>query len=309
MLYSNYLKQLDLQDIVVFLHLLEQRSAKRTAEIMSVSQPTVSYCLKRLRTCFDDMLFASAHGLMSPTSKAEKIAPYLRMVVESVNRCAEEEGDADTVSSVKVWQVCAPEYFELTMVPIALRRLLKDNPNVSLHLERLSRNLPIDRLLLGEVDLAIGFGPGYHQMHPELQWESVLTDRFVCLTSQPREETLQALSLDEFCSTPHVFPTPWVSDKNMVDSWLEKIGRSRQMLAKANTYQACINIIAMLPATCAIPSRLVSLMRLPPNVQVCEPPLGFPTFTLDMIWCRERCESKEIRKLRDLIHNCAIELG
>ena len=54
MLHSNYLKQLDLQDIVLFLTLLEQRNAKRTAEIMNVSQPTVSYGLKRLRNCFDD---------------------------------------------------------------------------------------------------------------------------------------------------------------------------------------------------------------------------------------------------------------
>lgn len=72
MLHSNYLKQLDLQDIVVFLNLLEQRSAKRTAELMSISQPTVSYCLKRLRGCFDDTLFASSQGALLPTTKAEK---------------------------------------------------------------------------------------------------------------------------------------------------------------------------------------------------------------------------------------------
>lgn len=57
MLHSNYLKQLDLQDIVLFLTLLEQRNAKRTAEIMNVSQPIVSYGLKRLRNCFDDVYF------------------------------------------------------------------------------------------------------------------------------------------------------------------------------------------------------------------------------------------------------------
>lgn len=62
MLHSNYLKQLDLQDIVVFLNVLELRSAKRTAERMSVSPPTVSYCLKRLRGCFDDILFSSFQG-------------------------------------------------------------------------------------------------------------------------------------------------------------------------------------------------------------------------------------------------------
>ncbi|GLH34178.1 hypothetical protein BR1R5_35670 [Pseudomonas sp. BR1R-5] len=86
MLHSNYLKQLDLQDIVVFLNLLELRSAKRTAELMSVSQPTVSYCLKRLRGCFDDTLFASSQGVLLPTTKAEKIAPYLRMVMTAKDK-------------------------------------------------------------------------------------------------------------------------------------------------------------------------------------------------------------------------------
>ena len=42
MLHSNYLKQLDLQDIVVFLNLLEQRSAKRTARHHAAS----GYCAK-----------------------------------------------------------------------------------------------------------------------------------------------------------------------------------------------------------------------------------------------------------------------
>jgi DNA-binding transcriptional LysR family regulator len=53
---------------------------------MSVSQPTVSYCLKRLRGCFDDTLFASSQGVLLPTTKAEKIAPYLRMVMTAKDK-------------------------------------------------------------------------------------------------------------------------------------------------------------------------------------------------------------------------------
>lgn len=305
MLHSNYLKQLDLQDIVVFLNLLELGSAKRTAELMNVSQPTVSYCLKRLRGCFEDTLFFSSKGVLQPTTKADKIAPYLRVVVESVNRCAEADSTLSPQAIRKIWRLCAPEYFELSFLPLALAMLSRTQSNTSLHLDRLSRDLPVDRLISGEIDIAIGFGPGYHQMHPQLQWQAVLNDDFVCLTSTEDLANDSAMSLDEFCASSHVFPTPWISEKNMVDSWLDKLGRSRNVLVRANGYQACVNIIAAVPATLALPARLLPHLRIPEQVKICEPPLGFPNFTLDMIWARERTASKDLSSLRALIEHVA----
>lgn len=308
MLHSNYLKQLDLQDIVVFLNLLEHRSAKRTAELMNVSQPTVSYCLKRLRGCFDDTLFASSQGLLQPTVKAEKIAPYLRVVIESVNRCAEADASADGVAMPRIWRLCAPEYFELAFLPQALASLSRSHANTSLHLERLSRDLPVDRLIAGDIDLAIGFGPSYHQLHPELQWQPVLSDGFVCLTSERGLAQPGVMSLDEFCQSAHVFPTPWISEKNMVDGWLEKIGRTRNVLVRANGYQACVNILAAVPATVSLPARLLAHLRIPEGVMQCQPPMGFPVFTVDMIWSRDRSLSGDVASLRTLIQDVASEL-
>lgn len=305
MLHSNYLKQLDLQDIVVFLNLFELRSAKRTAELMSISQPTVSYCLKRLRACFDDTLFASSQGALVPTTKAQKIAPYLHLVVDSVNRCAEDEAGWPSAPVAKVWQICAPEHFELSVLPRALHALAKTHTAISLYLERLSQDLPIDRLMAGDVDIAIGFGPGYHQLHPGLEWQSILSDEFVCLTSYRHSGTDDAMSLDAFCASPHVYPTPWLSEKNMVDSWLEKIGRSRRVLVRANGYQACINILAAVPGTLALPARLLPLLRIPESLVVCEPPMGFPRFTLDMIWAKDRGQTPDIASLKTLIQFAA----
>lgn len=308
MLYSNYLKQLDLQDIVVFLNLLDQRSAKRTAERMSVSQPTVSYCLKRLRNCFDDTLFSISQGVLQPTAKAEKIAPYLRVVVDSVNHCAKDDSTDTSLGIRKVWKLCAPEYFELLFLPHVLSVASRTHSNTSLHLKRLSRDLPIDHLISGDTDIAIGFGAGYHQMHPELQWQSLLSDDFVCLTSHGSLVSGGAMNLDEFCASPHVFPTPWLSEKNMVDSWLEKVGRSRDVLVRANSYQACVNIVAAVPSTVALPTRLLSHLSIPQGLSVCQPPLGFPSFTLDMIWARGRNLSKDISSLRSLVEGVARDI-
>lgn len=300
MLYSNYLKQLDLQDIVVFINLLEQHSAKRTAELMHISQPTISYCLKRLRSCFDDPLFVPSHGVLLPTLKAERIAPYLKLVIESINRSAEDSASKPT-SMKKVWHICAPEHFEFLFAPPSLSVLAQEHPNVSFHLERLGHDIPVDRLIAGDVDIAIGFGPGYHQLHADLQWQSILDDEFVCITSQVNLLPEESMSLDDFCSSSHVFPTPWQSAKNMIDSWLEKIGRTRQMLVRTNSYQICINIVASTPATLSLPSRLVPFLLIPENVIICKPPLGFPTFTLDMIWAKNRSNHPDILHLRALL--------
>jgi hypothetical protein len=41
-----------------------------------------------------------------------------------------------------------------------------------------------------------------------------------------------------------VFPTPWTSDTNMIDGWLARQARKRQVIARANSYSAALKMIA-----------------------------------------------------------------
>ena len=305
MLSHNQLKQLNLQDIIVFLNLLELRSAKKTAEVMNISQPTVSYCLKKLRECFDDSLFNSIDGGMQPTNVAHSIAPHLQVMIQSINQCVDL--DIDTSTQQKVWRLCAPEYFELTLLPTLIHKLKLTDNTTSLRIRRLENALPTEALIVGDIDIAIGFGSGYHQLHPNLDWQSVLTDDFCCLSTFAISglKVNATLSLEIFCQSPQVFPTPWQSEKNMVDAWLESIGKRRNIIASANSYQACINIIAQTPATLALPRRLLPLLHIPENIQILNPPLGFPSFTLDMVWSKGRRHSPDIQALKGLILSSA----
>lgn len=303
MLNNNALRQLDLQDVVVFLYLYQYKSARRTAELLSISQPTVSYCLKRLRSCFHDVLFDVDHGSLVATPKADTIEPYLRTVIDAV--CAEIQDGLLPAPTRPVIRVCAPEYFELMMLPDTLEIFMKQGSQASLIVERLGRELPIERLLAGEIDLAVGFGPGYHRLHPSLEWESILSDTFVCLSASRRLPTMERVTLDEFCDMQHVFPTPWISERNMIDGWLEQLGRTRCIVARANTYQACLNIVAKLPVMLTLPRRLTSYLSIPSEVEIYEAPFGFPTFTLDVVWATQSERNSEVRKMRTLLNDIA----
>ncbi len=155
-------------------------------------------------------------------------------------------------------------------------------------MSRLGKDLPINQLLASDTDVCFGFGPGYHQQHPLLGYRSLNEDSFVCLSSVPKHQPKTFLDIDEFCDAQHIFPTPWLSEKNMVDGWLEKQSRHRNIFTRANSYHAGVNILLAVPALIVIPKKIVATLNVPPTLKVLEPPAGFPTFTLDMIWSRER---------------------
>ena len=87
MLNSNSLRKLDMQDLMVFNAVYEQSSVTGVSEALCVSQSTVSYCLKKLRTCFDDELFINTRTGMRPTYKAEGMYKHVRAILQSINLC------------------------------------------------------------------------------------------------------------------------------------------------------------------------------------------------------------------------------
>ena len=299
MLYTNALKQLDMQDISIVLLLIENRSAKRVSEILNLSQSSISYSLKKLRSCFDDKLFENSDGAMQPTARVLAIKPYLQNIVQCINQCA-KEGVAQTLPT-RQWNITAPEYFEVLMLPALLHQVRLDERPWSLNVSRLDKDLPINELLGGDADVCFGFGAGYHQRHPLLDYRSLSEDSFVCLSSVPKHQPKTALSIEDFCETPQVFPTPWRSEKNMVDAWLDKQGRRRKVFTRANSYHAGVNILLSVPALIVVPQKVLATLHLPPQIKILQPPAGFPTFTLDMIWRKERNLHSDFHQLEALI--------
>ena len=304
MLYTNALKQLDMQDISIVLLLIENRSAKRVAEMLNLSQSSISYSLKKLRHCFDDKLFENSDGAMQPTARVLAIKPYLQNIMQCINQCAKEGADQGSV--LRQWNITAPEYFEILMLPRLLQQVRSSGRNGSLSVSRLGKDLPINELLASDIDVCFGFGPGYHQRHPLLGYRSLNEDSFVCLSSVAKHQPKSALDIDDFCDAPHIFPTPWLSEKNMVDSWLEKQSRRRNIFTRANSYHAGVNILLSVPALIVIPKKIVATLNISPKIKVLEPPTGFPTFTLDMIWSRERHIHNDFHQLEALIEKIKI---
>src|SRR5690349_15356821 len=74
-------RQLDLNLLVLFDAVLQQRNATRAAERLNMSQPAVSHALNRLRSALGDELFVRTPDGMTPTPQAERLAPSVRQAL------------------------------------------------------------------------------------------------------------------------------------------------------------------------------------------------------------------------------------
>src|SRR5215471_11526599 len=82
----NELRQADLNLLVVFAVLSEERNVSRAAERLLVSQPAVSRGLARLREMFHDDLLVRTSGGYEPTPQGQRLMQELDVMLPKIDR-------------------------------------------------------------------------------------------------------------------------------------------------------------------------------------------------------------------------------
>ena len=307
MLKSNMLRKLDMQDLLIFISVYESSSVTEVSESLFVSQSTVSYCLKKLRNSFEDELFINTRSGMRPTYKATTMYSHVLKIVESINVCYSGAALSSPPQKDVIYNVCAPEYFELLILPGLLKLFSFNEVPVTLNVQKIHRDIPVKELNGGALDLVICFGPNYHRGGGGLKSQILLDDDLVCVVDRNFMPPETGFELETFVARRHVYPTPWTSETNMVDGWLSKQGSSRQIVAKANSYGAALHMIAGSDVVVTLPRRVAQLIVNDDIHFSTDAPTGLPTFTLDMVWSESADQGPSNSWIREQVVKACME--
>lgn len=306
MLNSNSLRKLDMQDLMVFSAVYEKSSVTGVSEALCVSQSTVSYCLKKLRTCFKDELFINTRTGMRPTYKAEGMYSHVRTILQSINLCHAGAPTFDPTRQAITFNICAPEYFEQLILPKLLQGFDYADLPVMVNMHKLGTDIPAQHLRDGSLDLVICFGPHFHSDHADFKSLQLLEDDLVCVLDKQAAPPVPQLDLRSFVQRRHVFPSPWISSTNMVDGWLSQQAHRRQIAARANSYSAALKMITGTHFILTLPRRIQKLLANEAVYSHYEAPKGLPGFTLDMQWSQAADQDSANAWLRQqIIRACA----
>ncbi len=277
----NELRKADINLMVVFEALMQERNLTRAAEKLFVAQPTVSAALARLRAMFNDPLLIRVGNRMEPTARAEEVIKYLTPALDAMSVALSLSHDFDPLTSKMTFRIGLSDDVESGLLPPllrALRALRVEAPNVVVVVQHVDYWRIPDLLAAGDVTVGISQTKGL----------PANAKRKVLRTMQGRvvraDKSATPLTLDEFCARPHVQVSPTANTQGVVDDWLKEIGRERKVVLSVPQFSSLPAILAGTDLLACCPDYTAQGMERWGNLQAETLPFETAALELVMVW-------------------------
>ena len=286
----------DLNLLIVFDAVMQERSVTRAGSRIGLSQPAMSHALNRLRYMLKDELFVRTPKGMVPTPRAQMLAPPLSNALSEI-QLALEPAAFDPAASDRRFALAVNNYAEIVLAPPLVAAVSAAAPAVRLDL-RPSGSLDIvDLLDRGELDLAISSmdNPG-----ERFATAPLLQDRLVIVMRCGHPASGCTLSPADFAALAHLEISPTHEDTGLVDRWLVERKLVRRIALRA-PYLSAAPILVQSDMVATLSRRIAQDFVRNHPLQLRELPYASPRVQTAMLWHRRLDHYPAHRWLRDVI--------
>ncbi len=292
----------DLNLLLVFHVLYQERNGSVAAARMSLSQPALSHKLNKLRHQFGDPLFVRAPRGLTPTPRAHELAPHVQRLVGELEAFYEQCDGQDFLARAERLHLYSTDYMEQTLLPGLLPVLRCEAPNLVLITHNTRGQLPRDELEKGTCDLAIaGF---YTDLPDTFHQQRLLSEDFVVLASTQNQRLEEGLDLQTFIECEHLITTLTGDLDGLVDRALQAQGLSRRIAAGLSSFIAPTRLVrgTDLLLTC-LRSLAEEAVQRDPDLRIHALPLHLPKVEVMQIWHARTHEDPLRRWFRQQVVN------
>src|SRR3954468_20888551 len=124
------LASIDLNLLVAFEALMEERHVTRAGQRIGLAQPSMSSTLTRLRALFGDDLFVRSASGMQPTAKALALARPIGEALGQIRGVLEPGSAFDPATTHRRLSVAVTDYGDLVVVPPLVAALRREAPGI-----------------------------------------------------------------------------------------------------------------------------------------------------------------------------------
>jgi len=286
----------DLNLLIVFDAIMQERNVTRAGSRIGLSQPAVSHALTRLRHMLKDELFIRTPEGMAPTPRAEALALPLRNALSEM-QLALEPAAFEPAAADRRFTVAVNNYAAVVLVPPLVAAVAAAAPAVHLDLRPSGTLDLVERLDRGEFDLALSglASPGERFITAPL-----LEDPFVMVMRRGHPASQHKLSAAAFAALPHLEISSSHEDTGFIDRWLAGEGLVRRIALEA-PYLSAAPILVQSDMVATLSRRIAQEFVRNHPLQLYEPPYDSPCVRTTMLWHRRLDRHPAHRWLRDVI--------
>jgi DNA-binding transcriptional LysR family regulator len=289
---------IDLNLLSVLGALLEHRNVTRAGEKLSLSQPTMSGSLARLRQHFGDELLVRCGRGYQLTPLASGLLPTVREALGQVGRTLSVPAEFDPEVSLRRFSVALS-----TQSILALSGLLQ-------RVHELAPGAAFDTWPITTALLETGRGlPGYDVLiapagfRPDGEPEVLLRDRIVYVAdpANPRlRDGRDRFTAQDLAALPHAAAR--LKQADLVTSALDGLGVTPKVVATTGGWAPLPFLVAGTDLVAAVPERLARRVSEAAGVTVTDPPFGTIELIESAWWHPAHNTDPALTWLRRIVH-------
>jgi LysR family transcriptional activator of mexEF-oprN operon len=275
------LRKIDLNLLIAFSVLMEERNVSRAAKRLFVGQPGLSAALKRLRDALDDELFVRVGRGLQPTPRALAIAPAIAAALANIDHAIRPPDAFDPKTYEGEFRIGMCDNLETAFFGPLAARIRAEAPGARL----LSFPSGMDTAPRQIDEGVFEFSVSVHRDPASWHIRQVLFEQVPISIYDPKQlKVASPLTLDDFLNAAHVSVSFESAGPADIDAALAKRGERRSVVASVPRFASLPMALSAMPAIATIPESIARCMAGLHGLAVSKPPIEIPTEPVSMLY-------------------------
>ncbi len=271
--------RLDTKILLAFDALMEERSVTHAARRLNMTQQGLSGVLARMRDLFGDPLFVREARGVSPTPRAEVLAPRIKSALADLQSVLESPKFDPGTAEGTIF-VATADFALSTIVSPLFKHFRSLAPKVRLAVRPLTSTTLSEQPRGVRVDLALTIT---QYAPPNWNTHRLFDERLLCAVRADHPLAGRKIDLDAFCDWEHLLVSPYKSDFiGATDKALAEIGRARRVGLVIPSFSVAGAILEQTDLLAVLPERI--LKNTHHRLYICPPPLELESAGVMAVW-------------------------
>src|SRR6187551_3397910 len=271
MLNKTNLARIDLNLLVLFEAVLEERHVARAAARLHVSPSAVSHGLGRLRELMQDPLFLRQPKGVVPTERARQLAAPVADILERARQVISRAEKFDPRHSVRRFVIGAPDAVTAVLVPPLLNALRREAPGIDLGVRNLVGQFEASLAELDQRTLDVAMLP--LSDIPARFASRVLYDEDFVLVRRVGHPSGRKFTLAKYAAAAHVMVSVSGDPHGPVDKLPAERGLTRRVVLTVPNFLHALSMVAETDLVAALPRKFAQRHARRYQVEITEPPI------------------------------------
>ena len=291
-------REIDLNLLVVFNEIFQEKQISSVAKRLNLSQPAVSNALARLRKTFNDALFVRTKEGMQATPFADRLAEPIRLALLGLTEAMNVQEQFNPANSVRHFNIALTDVAELYFMPRLIQHCQQQAPQIQISTLRTGGLDLTAELGLGKIDLAIG---AFNEVSEALYHRRLFKQNYVVMMRADHPCASKKLTRKHMLSSGQLMVASQESPYDKINQQLDQAGILEQVKFSIPHFTAVPYIVSHSDLMVTVPQKLAESAALPFKLVHHKHPLKLDSLQTNVFWHRRYNQDQGNQWLRNVI--------